>query len=101
MLGPAYTIAEASANQHELNPSSIIMMTHLKLFILLSMLMTGSISQIRYNDNLKYEKILFGFAAGKFALDDSHFPSEHSLSDNEYMQAHGKWILLYIRCGNS
>ena len=56
MLGPAYTIAEASANQHELNPSSIIMMTHLKLFILLSMLMTGSISQIRYNDNLKYEK---------------------------------------------
>ena len=58
------------------------------------MLMMGSISRICYNDNLKYKKILFGFAAGKFALDDSHFPSEHSLSDNEYMQAHANWILL-------
>src|SRR5882724_3773645 len=52
-----------------------------KLFILLSMLTTVSLSQICYNDNLKYKKIPFSYVAGKYTLDKAHFPPEELLSD--------------------
>ena len=67
---------------------------HLKLFIPLSMLTTSALTHIHFNDDLKYKKILFSYAAGKYALDDSYFPSEQSLSDANYIQAHKKWVAL-------
>jgi len=89
---------EAQKNNHELNPSGILdtlcMMIHLKLFIPLSMLMTLLISHIQYNNNLKFKKILFGYAVGKYALNNVHFPLEKSLSDAEFMQAHKHWLML-------
>ena len=70
------------------------MMIHLKLFIPLSMLTTASLSRIHFNDNLKFKKIPFGNAAGKYALDEAHFPPEDSLTDVEYLQAHKHWLTL-------
>jgi len=70
------------------------MMIHLKLFIPLSMLTTLLISHICYNDNLKFKKIPFRYAAGKYALDYAHFPVEESLSDAEFMQMHKHWLTL-------
>jgi len=58
------------------------------------MLTTVSLSQIRYNENLKFKKIPFGHAARKYALDEAHFPAEDSLTDAEYMQAHKHWLSL-------
>src|SRR5882724_6171386 len=70
------------------------MMIHLKCFIPLSMLTTASLSCTHFNDNLKFKKILFGNTAGKYALDETHFPLEESLTDAEYLQAHKHWISL-------
>ena len=79
-LGPAFLDVEAQKNNHELNPlgipDTLHMIIHLKLFIPLSMLTTLSISHIWYNDNLKFKKIPFSYAAGKYALDNVHIPSE-------------------------
>jgi len=89
---------EAQKNNHELNPlgipDALHMMIHLKLFIPLFMLTTLLISHIQYNNNLKFKKIPFSYAAGKYALDDAHFPLEESLSDAEFMQAHKHWLML-------
>jgi len=98
-LGPAFLdVVDTKKNEHELNPKGIPdalqMMIHLKLFIPVSMLTTLSISCIWYNNNLKFKKIPFNYAVGKYALDDAHFPSEESLSDAEYMQAHKHWLTL-------
>jgi len=81
--GPAFLNADTKKNNHELVPTGIpdmlCMMIHLKLFIPLSMLTTASLSRIRFNDNLKFKKIPISNVAGKYALDESHFPSEDSL----------------------
>ena len=58
------------------------------------MLTTASLSRIHFNENLRFKKIPFGNAAGKYALDESHFPSEDSLTDAEYLQAHKHWLSL-------
>ena len=97
-LSPAFTSAEAASNSHQMDPLSmpepLLMMMHLKLFIPLSMLIATAITRIRFNDDLKYKKIPFGFAAGKYALDNSHFLAEQSLSDANYMQVHKNWVAL-------
>jgi len=67
-------------------------MIHLKLFIPLSMLTTSSLSRIHFNDNLKFKKIHFRNAAGKYALDEAHFLLEDSLTDAMYLQAHKHWL---------
>jgi len=76
----AFIDMEAQKNNHKLNllgiPDALHMMIHIKLFIPLSMLTTLSISHIWYNDNLKFKKIPFSYAAGKYALDNVHIPSE-------------------------
>ena len=36
----------------------------------------------------------FGLAAGKWALDNTHFPLESTLSDSNYMLVHHHWIAL-------
>jgi len=58
------------------------------------MLTTSSLSQIHFNDNLRFKKIPFGNAARKYALDEAHFPLEDSLTDAEYLQAHKHWLNL-------
>ena len=86
------------------DPSSTpdaLLMRHMKLFIPLSMLTPSMIARICYNDNLKYKKIPFGLAAGKYTLDDSHFPPESSLTDTDYMQAHKHWIALIKLTANA
>jgi len=97
-VGPTFLDANAHKNEHKLNPTGIPdalrMMMHLKLFIPLSMLTTASLSQICYNDNLKFKKILFGYGASKYPLDEMHFPLEDSLIDAEYLQAHKHWLTL-------
>src|SRR5882724_11389347 len=97
-LSPAFLDADAKLNDHELVPTGIPdalhMMMHLKLFIPLSMLTTASLSHIRFNENLRFKKIPFGNAVGKYALDESHFPLEDSLTDAEYLQAHKHWLSL-------
>jgi len=96
MVGPAFHDADVEKNEHELNPSGIPdtlwVMIHLKLFIPLSMLTTVSLMQIQYNDNLNFKKIPFGYTAGKYVLDESHFPPKDSLTNSEYMQAHKCWL---------
>jgi len=96
VIRPSFQDADAKKNEHDLNPTGIPdalrMMMHLKLFIPLSMLITALLSWLCYNDNLKYKKILFGYAAGKYALDEAHFPLEESLSNAEYLQAHKHWL---------
>ena len=91
-LGPVYLDDEALSNMATLNPTgfpdALLMMMHLKLFIPLLMLTTAAIARIRFNEDLKFKKIPFGPAAGKYALDDTLFPAEATLSDFDYMQAH-------------
>ena len=59
-LSPAFLNADVKMNDHKLVPTGILDMLHimicLKLFIPLSMLMTASLSHIRFNDNLKFKK---------------------------------------------
>ena len=94
-LGPVFLDDEALSNAAELNPTgfpdALLMMMHLRLFIPLSMLTTAAIARIRFNEDLKFKKIPFGPAAGKYALDDTYFPTEATLSDFDYMQAHRHW----------
>jgi len=101
-LGPTFLNADAKKNEHELTPTGILdtlwMMIHLKLFVPLSMLTTASFSQIHFNNNLKFKKIPFSNAAGKYALDQAHFPSEESLTDAEYLQAHKHLLSLMKIC---
>src|SRR5882724_1404833 len=96
-LGPVFLDADTKKNVHELTPTGILdmlrMMIHLKLFIPLSMLTTTSLSLIHFNDNLKFKKIPFGNAVGKYTLNESHFPLEESLTDAKYLQVHKHWIL--------
>ena len=40
------------------------------------------------------KKIPLGYAAGKYALDESLFPPEDSLTNVEFMQAHKHWLTL-------
>ena len=75
-------------------PNCLFQMVLNKVFIPLSMLTTVSLSRIHYNDNLKFKKIPFGYVARKYALDQAHFPSEDSLTNTEYMQAHKHWLTL-------
>ena len=97
-LSPAFLNADVKMNDHKLVPTGILDMLHimicLKLFIPLSMLMTTSLSCICFNDNLKFKNIPFGNAVGKYALNEAHFPSEDSLTDAEYLQAHKHWLFL-------
>ena len=97
-LGPAFLDLDAVQNEAELDPSgfpdALLMVMHLKVFIPLSMLTSSAISRIRFNDDLKFKKIPFGLAAGKWVLDDTHFPPESALSDPDYMLAHRHWIAL-------
>jgi len=97
-LGPTFFDADAKKKGHKLTltgiPDALHMMMHLKLFIPLSMLTTASLSRIHFNDNLKFKKIPFGIAVGKYALDEAHFPLEESLTDAKYFQAHKHWISL-------
>ena len=97
-VGPTFLDTNTRKNEHKLNPTGIPnalhMMMHLKLFIPLSMLTTASLSRICYNDNLKFKKILFGYAASKYAQDKMHFLLEDSLTDVEYLQAHNHWLTL-------
>jgi len=37
------------------------------------MLTTPSLSRIRYNDNLGFKNVPFGYATEKYALDEAHF----------------------------
>jgi len=80
IIGPSFLDADAKKNEHELNPTGIPdtprMMMHLKLFIPFPMLTTALLSWICYNDNLNYKKISLGYAAGKYTLDEAHFPLE-------------------------
>jgi len=98
-VGPAFHNADVVKNEHELNPSRIPnalqMMIHLRLFIPLSMLTMVSVTQIWYNENLKFKNIPFGYAVGKYALDEALFPPEDSLTDAEFMQAHKHWLTLF------
>ena len=75
-------------------PDVLLMMMHLKLFIPLAMLTSSAISCIQFNDDLKFKKIPFGLAAGKWALDDTHFPLESTLSASDYMLVHHHWVAL-------
>jgi len=79
LVRPTFLDVDAHKNHHELNPTGIPnalqMMVHLKLFIPSSMLTTNSLSRIHFNDNLKFKKIPFGHATGKYALDEAHFPA--------------------------
>ena len=97
-LGLVFLDDEALLNVAELNltgfPDALLMMMHLKLFILLSMLTTAAIARIRFNEDLKFKKIPFGPTVGRYALDDMHFPAEATLSDFDYMQAHRHWTEL-------
>jgi len=97
-IGPSVLDINTKKNEHELNPTGIPvalrMMMHLKIFIPLSMLTTALLSQINYNDNIKYKKIPFRHVAGKYALDEAHFPPEYFLSDAEYLQVHKHWLSL-------
>ena len=97
-LGPVFLDDEALSNAAELNPSgfpdALLMMMHLKLFIPLSMLTTAAIARIRFNEDLKFKRIPFGPMVGKYALDDMLFPTEATLSDFDYMQAHQHWTKL-------
>jgi len=98
VIRTSFLDADANKNEHKLKPTGIPdvlrMMMHVKLFILLSMLTTVSLSQICYNDNLKYKKIPFSYVAGKYTLDKAHFPPEELLSDAKYLQAHKHWLSL-------
>ena len=101
-LRPAFLDANAKKNEHKLTltgiPDTPWMMIHLKIFVPLSMLTTASFSQIHFNNNLKFKKIPFSNAAGKYALDQAHFPSEESLTDAEYLQAHKHLLSLMKIC---
>ena len=91
---------EAATHDDQMDPSDmpepLLMMMHLKLFVWLplSMLTTATLTCICFNDDLKYKKIPFRYAAGKYALDNSYFPSEQSLLDANYMQVHKNWVAL-------
>ena len=69
-------------------------MIHFKLYIPLYMLTMSSLSCIHFNDKFKFKKIPFRNVAGKYALDEAHFPLEDSLTDAEYLQAHKHWLTL-------
>jgi len=80
IIRPSFLEMDVKKNEHELNqtciPDMLRLMMHLKLFIPLSMLTTALLSWICYNDNLNYKKISLGYAAGKYTLDEAHFPLE-------------------------
>ena len=97
-LGPIFCFDKVLKNKHQLDmtwiPNAILQMAYLRLYILLSMLMTTASSKNHLNDGLKYHKIPFGNGAGWQSLYKSLFPPENSLSESLFLQAYQNWLTL-------
>src|SRR5882724_1921770 len=95
---PIYKFNEIASNLYLLDSlrilNALLQMAFNKLFIPLSMLTAASMNHIRYNQNFKYHKIVFGNGAGKYSLDESSFPDKLSLNGSEFWQAYRTWLLI-------
>jgi len=93
-----YNFDEIVSNTYHLNsvaiPNALLQMAFNKLFIPLSMLRVASVDHIRFNQNLKYHKIVFGNGTGKYSLDESIFPDKLALSELEFWQAYRNWLAI-------
>ena len=67
-------------------------MAYLRPFIPLSLLTTVTLDRIKFNNGLKFHKIIFGNGIGKHSLDISSFPTKQSLSESEFWQAYRNWL---------
>jgi len=69
---PIYKFDEIVSNPYHLDslgiPNALLQMAFNKIFIPLSMLTAASMDRIRYNQSLKYHKIVFGNGMGKYSL---------------------------------
>jgi len=105
VVGPAFSLSEASKNLHELDPSTIPnalkQMAHYRVFIPLSMFTSNSLKIIRDNVGDLYTKKKTGLSAGKYILNSDLFPDEESLAEQTFFQAYRNWLRLLSEVSES
>jgi len=98
VLGPAFSLDEASKNIHELDhsaiPNALKQMAHCRVFIPLSLFTTQALKAIRDNVGDLYTKRKTGLSAGKYILNSDCFRSEDSLTEQTFFQAYRNWLRL-------
>ena len=69
-------------------------MARLRIYVPLSLLTTTTLDRIMLNQSVRYRKVVCGRGAGKTIVDESYFPAEESLQEDDFWQAYKNWIAL-------
>ena len=97
-LGITYTDESTQLNVLELNPdtlpAAILSMARSCIYDLLLLLTTATLDHIMLNQSVRYRKVACGRGAGKCIVDESYFPAEESLQENNFWKAYKNWIAL-------